>query len=382
MEPSTQPFTAQQSSSTDSPAGDILLVDDTLDNLRVLTALLDQRGYEVRAVTTGSAALMGAISQPPDLILLDINMPSMNGYDVCQKLKENPQTRSIPVIFISAFNEVFNKVKAFTAGGVDYITKPFHVEEVFARIENQLKIQRLQSQLTKQNKKLQAVERDLNQALVQSRSLNDRIAEMTALEERNRIARDIHDSLGHALVALNIQIEAALTLWDLDRTQAYASLKEAKQLGSSALASVRTSVADIRADALQGKLLEQALETLLQEFQQTTRIIPTTDIDLSVPFSNAINIAVYRILQEGLTNICKHAQATVVHLNLKATARELRLLLEDDGGGFCLDPEQSGFGLQGMKERAAVLGGQVDIQSSFGQGCRVVASFPRLSSSL
>ena len=382
MEPLTQPFAARQSSSTDSLTGDILLVDDTLDNLRVLTALLDQRGYEVRAVTTGSAALMGAIAQPPDLILLDINMPGMNGYEVCQKLKENPRTQSIPVIFISALNEVFDKVNAFTTGGVDYITKPFQVEEVFARIENQLKVQRLQLQLIEQNQKLQAAERDLSQALAQSRSLNDRIAEMTTLEERNRIARDIHDSLGHALVALNIQIEAALTLWDLDREQSYASLKEAKQLGASALTAVRASVADIRADALQGQLLEQALETLLQEFQQRTQITPITEIDLSTPFSNEINIAVYRIIQEGLTNICKHAQATTVHLTLKATPSELQLLLADDGGGFCLEPEHSGFGLQGMKERAAFLGGQVDIQSSSGQGCCVVASFPRLSSLL
>ena len=374
-----KPAVEQPLTPADLPAGDILLVDDTLDNLRVLTALLGQRGYGVRAVTTGSAALMGIAAQPPDLVLLDINMPGMNGYEVCQKLKENPQTQAIPIIFISALNEVFDKVKAFTTGGVDYITKPFQVEEVFARIENQLKVQRLQRQLTAQNQQLQQAERDLSEALEQSRSLNERIAEMTTLEERNRIARDIHDSLGHALVALNIQIEAAIATWDLDREQAYASLKEAKQLGSSALTSVRTSVAEIRADALQGKLLEQALESLLQEFQQATQVVPTAEIDLSAPFPNAVNIAVYRIVQEGLTNICKHAQATAVHLSLKTTASDLQLRLEDNGGGFCINPERSGFGLQGMGERAAVLGGQVDIYSEAGRGCRVVASFPRLS---
>ncbi|MGB7085110.1 MAG: response regulator [Phormidesmis sp.] len=394
MPPSTQHSLEQTTHSltnhslTDHPptggslTGDILLVDDTLDNLRVLTALLCQRGYEIRAVTTGSAALMGAAAQPPDLILLDINMPGMNGYEVCEKLKENPQTRSIPIIFISALNEVFDKVKAFTTGGVDYITKPFQVEEVFARIENQLRIQRLQRQLTVKNQRLQMAEQELSEALEQSRSLNDRIAEMTTLEERNRIARDIHDSLGHALVALNIQIEAALTLWTLDQPQAYASLTEAKQLGSNALTAVRTSVAEIRADALQGKLIEQALTALLQEFQQATAIAPTTDIDLSSPFPNAVNIAVYRIVQEGLTNICKYAQATEVHLSLKTTDKDLQLCLEDNGGGFCSSPEQAGFGLQGMKERAALLGGQVDIQSQVGQGCRVIARFPRLASPL
>ena len=360
-------------------SGDILLVDDTLDNLKMLTALLHQRGYEVRGVTTGSAALMGAAAQPPDLILLDINMPGMNGYEVCQRLKADPQTRKIPIIFISVLDEVFDKVKAFSVGGVDYITKPFQVEEVFARIENQLSIQRLQARLYRRNSQLQAAEGELSEALENSRSLNDRIAEMTTLEERNRIARDIHDSLGYALVALNIQLEAALTLWNIDTAQAHKSLQEAKQLGRDALASVRTSVAEIRADALQGKILEQALETLLSEFQTTTHIEPTAEIDLTYPFPNAVNVVVYRIVQEGLTNIYKHAQATAVHLSLVTTQQSLQLALEDDGSGFYLDSQRSGFGLQGMQERSAALGGQVTLISNTGKGCRVVASFPRIS---
>lgn len=360
-------------------SGDILLVDDTLENLKILTALLHRRGYDVRGVTTGSAALMGAIAQPPDLILLDINMPGMNGYEVCKRLKANPQTHKIPIIFISALDDVFDKVKAFEVGGIDYIAKPFQVEEVFARIENQLAVQRLQTQLYRRNNQLQTAERELSEALEKSRSLNDEIAQMTALEERNRIARDIHDSLGHALVALNIQLEAALTLWNIDAEQAYASLKEAKQLGSDALTSVRTSVSEIRADALQGKILEQALDALLSEFQSTTRIEPTTQINLTYPFPNAVNVAVYRIVQEGLTNICKHAQATAVHLSLVTTQQTLQLSLEDNGGGFCPNLRKSGFGLQGMQERSAALGGQITVTSGARKGCRIAASFPRIS---
>ena len=379
LEPATHSMFDSLESGAATLSGDILLVDDTLDNLKILTALLHQRGYDVRGVTTGSAALMGATAQPPDLILLDINMPGMNGYEVCQRLKANPQTRKIPIIFISALDEVFDKVKAFSVGGVDYIAKPFQVEEVFARIENQLTVQRLQTQLYRRNNMLQAAERELSEALEKSRSLNDRIAEMTALEERNRIARDIHDSLGHALVALNIQLEAALTLWNIDTDQAHTSLREAKQLGSNALASVRTSVSEIRSDVLQGKILEQALDTLLSEFQLTTQIEPVIEINLSYPFPNAVNVAVYRIVQEGLTNICKHAQATAVHLELVTTQQNLRLSLKDNGGGFCLDSQQSGFGLQGMQERSAALGGQLTVTGNVGKGCHIMASFPRIS---
>ncbi|HBY76712.1 MAG TPA: hybrid sensor histidine kinase/response regulator, partial [Cyanobacteria bacterium UBA11148] len=133
----------------------ILIVDDTPQNLQVLSATLSEQGYKIRGVVKGQMAIRAARSSPPDLILLDIRMPEMDGYQVCEHLKADPQTRDIPVIFISALDDVFDKVKAFTVGGVDYITKPFQVEEVLARVENQLTIQRLSKQLQQQNQKLQ-----------------------------------------------------------------------------------------------------------------------------------------------------------------------------------------------------------------------------------
>lgn len=137
------------------PKANILVVDDKPDNLRLLSAMLAQLGYEVRKVIDGKTALKTAQAAPPDLILLDIMMPNMNGYEVCQHLKASPATRDIPVIFISALDEVIDKVKAFAVGGVDYITKPFSEEEVFARVENNLTLRRLQQQLTEQNALLQ-----------------------------------------------------------------------------------------------------------------------------------------------------------------------------------------------------------------------------------
>ncbi|MCU0534399.1 MAG: response regulator [Hydrococcus sp. Prado102] len=349
---------------TQPSKGDILIIDDTPDNLRLLSAMLDKQGYEVRSVTNGATGLMGVQAQPPDLILLDINMPQMNGYEVCQRLKANPDAKEIPVIFISALNEVFDKVKAFAVGGVDYITKPFQVEEVLVRVENQLTVRRLQAQLLK--------------ALEQERELNQRIEEIAILEERNRIARDIHDSLGHALVALNIQMETALTLWQDDPNKAYTFLVEAKQLGSKALEAVRQSVTDMRSDPLHGQLLERAIATLIEEFYQTTGIMPQCQIDLSQPLSERVNLAVYRILQEGLTNICKHSQATAVRLTIQTTAFDLSLMLQDNGRGFRVDNTSCGFGLQGMRERIAALGGKLKLDSEPGAGCRITAKFSRL----
>ena len=147
-----------------SPKGDILVIDDTPENLHLLSAMLTAQGYKVRSVTKGSTGLRGAQAAPPDLILLDIKMPEMSGYEVCQYLKADERTRDLPVIFISALDDVLDKVKAFAIGGVDYITKPFQVEEVLARIENHLTIRRLRLSLQKQNSQLQQEIRSRQQA--------------------------------------------------------------------------------------------------------------------------------------------------------------------------------------------------------------------------
>ncbi|MEH1866705.1 MAG: response regulator [Nostoc sp.] len=360
-----------------SSKGDILIVDDTLDNLRLLSAMLNEQGYEVRSVTNGSMALIGIQAQPPDLILLDITMPGMNGYEVCQRLKSNPQTQEIPVIFISALNEVFDKVKAFSVGGVDFINKPFQIEEVVARMEHQLKLCRLQMQLQEQNRRLQETEAELRRSLEHQKALNQRIEEMVALEERNRIARDIHDSLGHSLVALNVQMETALTLWETDSNRARSFLLAAKKLGSEALQEVRESVSAIRSDPLHGQLLENAIANLAQEFYHLTDVLPYCKIDLSQPLSDSVNHVVYRLVQEGLTNIYKHANATAVQIRIQTTAAGLSLILQDNGKGFECDQSVAGYGLQGMRERTVTVNAQLEIVSKPGAGCRIVANFPR-----
>lgn len=144
--------------------GHVLIIDDTPENLTLLTAMLKQEGYKVRSATKGSTALRGAQAAPPDIILLDVNMPEMNGYEVCRQLKQQDRTREIPVIFISALGDVLDKVKAFQVGGVDYITKPFQLEEVQARITTHLTLCRLRQQLQTQNLRLQAEIRDRQQA--------------------------------------------------------------------------------------------------------------------------------------------------------------------------------------------------------------------------
>ena len=147
------------------PKANLLVVDDNPDNVRLLAAMLDDWGYRVRKALNGKTALKTVQTAPPDLILLDITMPGLDGYDVCQQLKQDEETRNIPIIFISALNDALDKVKAFNVGGADYITKPFQSEEVLARIEHQLLIRQQQQQLQSQNQQLQVEIREREKAL-------------------------------------------------------------------------------------------------------------------------------------------------------------------------------------------------------------------------
>jgi len=127
--------------------GKILAVDDTPASLKLLSNLLQEEGYEVRAAINGELALKSAISNPPELVLLDIRMPDMDGFEVCRKLKEHPKTHGVPVIFVTALSETEEKVQGFALGAVDFVTKPYQREELLARVQTHLEINRLRNNL-------------------------------------------------------------------------------------------------------------------------------------------------------------------------------------------------------------------------------------------
>ena len=170
---------------------DILLVDDTPDNLRLLATMLGDRGYKTRKVTSGALALKVIESAPPDLVLLDVMMSDLDGYEVCQQIKADPDTASIPVIFISALDDLLDKVKAFTVGGVDYITKPFQPQEIIVRVESQLKLLRLQNQLRAQNRRLQSeieAHRKAQEALEATLKMRNDLSNMLVHDLRNPVS--------------------------------------------------------------------------------------------------------------------------------------------------------------------------------------------------
>ncbi|MGD9223151.1 MAG: response regulator [Desulfobacteraceae bacterium] len=165
---------------------DILIVDDTQENLELLNRILEARGYRVRLATSGRLALNSVVTKPPDLILLDVKMPEMDGFEVCRRLKSDAHSRHVPVIFISAHIETAKKVEGFKAGGVDYIAKPFEREEVLARVETQLRLheltERLEQQVDRRTRQLrqEMLEREQAQAaLSREAGINSATAELS-----------------------------------------------------------------------------------------------------------------------------------------------------------------------------------------------------------
>jgi len=216
----------------------------------------------------------------------------------------------------------------------------------------------------------------LSKAHEQLRQYALRIEDQATLQERNRIAREIHDSLGHTLTAQSIQLDSALLLLSSDTEKTGQFLKAAKQLCTQALQEVRQSVAILRSDPLQEQSLESAIANLVNEFRTTTTIQPECTINLSQPLPSKVNTTVYRIVQEALTNITRHSEATAVIIQLVQQGQMLYLLVKDNGKGFNPLQNSTGFGLQGMRERTAALGGKFNLISQPGTGCLVTAKIP------
>jgi signal transduction histidine kinase len=397
----------------------ILIVDDTPDALRLLAQMLSQYGYKIRVANNAAQALDAVQSKPPDLILLDVMLPDLNGYQVCAQLKANPTTREIPVIFLSALNQAIDKVKAFTVGGVDYVSKPFDQGELVARVETHLALQKMRQRLEERNAALQRAQAELEQhrlhleerivertaelsqtnqqlaaeiaerqqverELAQSREQLRNLAEylQTAREqERTTIAREIHDEFGQALTALKMDL-AWLTRHLNEPAELPAKINSMSSLVDDTIRTVRRIATELRPGLLDDLGLVAAIEWQTQEFARRTGLAYTLRLgDHDLELEPDLATALFRILQEALTNIARHAEATHVAVELDDQPNHLTLVVRDDGKGITpgqLSATQS-LGLMGMRERARVWGGQVTVEGIAGQGTTVAVRIPQPS---
>lgn len=207
------------------------------------------------------------------------------------------------------------------------------------------------------------------------------IEDRAALQERNRIAREIHDSVGHYLTAQSIQLENTALFLTENPDKAATHLEKARQLNQEALTNIRSSVASLRKDSLQERSPAASLKQLIDDFELNTNIKVIRKLDLTSSIPERVGITLYRIVQEALTNAAKHSQATKIILHLTQSDRQISLSIQDNGCGFNPNNNTTGFGLQGMQERAAALQGKLSIVSEPNQGSQINVAIP-LSSSL
>lgn len=204
------------------------------------------------------------------------------------------------------------------------------------------------------------------------------VEEMAVLKERNLLAQEIHDSLGHALTALTLQLRVAKKLWQQDPDRAATAVDEAQALGNLAMSEVRESVRTLREGVPEMPSLSQSIMTLVETFQRNTGI----QVDLQQAglhyVSQPVSKTVYRILQEALTNILKHAEATAVEITVSSTRQQLHLSIQDNGKGFDQGQITPGFGLKGMGDRTEAFGGLLQLNSSRGAGCQITVELPLL----
>jgi signal transduction histidine kinase len=306
----------------------VLIVDDTVENLRLLTSILGEQGYEVRSVTSGRQALQAVERDPPDLILLDINMPEMNGYEVCAWLKERDDLKDIPVIFLTALGEVTDKVKAFEVGGIDYVTKPFQIEEVQARVKTHIALRRSRLELARSFARLERLEKlrdDLVHMVVHDmRSpLTVLVGHLDLLRDTllGKLGKDSADDLQAAAHAARLINRMANDLLDVSR------LEEDKL----PLRWAEHDVASIAEDVV------QALGQLERE----------RAIELALPVREKIACdgdLVRRTLENLVGNAIKHTPAgETIRVSLSLDETQARLTVEDRGPGIPLEARERIF---------------------------------------
>jgi signal transduction histidine kinase len=209
----------------------------------------------------------------------------------------------------------------------------------------------------------------------QLRQYADQIADRAILSERNRIAREIHDALGHTLTAQSIQLENALLFVESDLNRATGFLDRAQQLSRTALREVRQSVAKLRHSPLEGQQLAVAIDRLVRDLQEKDLQV-NADRFPSLDLSIEVEMAIYRIVQESLTNISKHSRADRVDVQFQVKDSQLEIKISDNGRGFDPALNTTGFGLQGMQERATAIDSLLKIDSNPGQGCKIKLLLP------
>ena len=374
---------------------DILIVDDIPANIQLLSQLLIENGYKVRKLISGERALKAVELQAPDLILLDIKMPGMDGYEVCRQLKASEATCDIPIIFISALDDVFDKVKGFEAGGADYIIKPFEPVEVLARVSAQLKMQRLQQQLRCANVQLAAQNVQLSQEIQERQQ-----AEANLRMLLHAVSHDLRSPLSGMSLLLRSRLNDAGNNIVIDRRTVEVMVQSCSRQLQLIESLTATQQFDVKSASLAMKPL--SLPTLVQNIlierlpilnQHRVKVKQLFAADL--PLVNADAQQLWRVFGNLIDNAVKYNQSGfILTVEAKKEGEMVRCTVADNGSG--ISPQQCarlfepytrgvgvslrqglGLGLYICRQIVEAHGGEIGVDSELGKGAKFWLTLPK-----
>jgi signal transduction histidine kinase len=342
----------------------VLIVDDDPTAREALVAILEGEGYDLRQAKDGIQALKILKQLQPDLILLDVMMPGMDGFEVCRRIRATPLLAEVPIILLTALDDRDSLLRGLESGADDFLSKPPDRRELVARVRTITRLNRYRT-------------------LVEQRENIRRMAERVVAaqeEERQRISRELHDDLGQALTTHLIALRDLQQDLSLPAGTLFERLQALYDQSYEIFGKVRSIARDLRPPVLDALGLRVAMQTYCSEFARRTHLPVLFEAEDSLPeFPDIYKVTLYRTLQEALTNVVKHAQASQVWVDLSMDDDQVTLMIQDNGIGFGGEQAGSnGIGLAGLRERITIAGGTLTVSSTPKRGTILAAQFPLL----
>jgi len=338
----------------------ILIVDDDPSARETAVAMLEGAGYQIEQAKDGLQALKMLEHLQTDLILLDVMMPGMTGFEVCQRIRATPELAEVPIILLTALDDHASLMQGIESGADDFLSKPVDRNELAARVRTITRLNRYHK-LVEQRESL--------------RQMAERV--ITAQEEeRQRISRELHDDLGQALTTHMLSLRDLQSDLTLPVETLFERMQALYEQSYEIAVKVQRLAHDLRPPVLDALGLKVAMQTYCTEFTRRTRLPIVLEIDPSLPILPDIyNVTLYRVLQEALNNIAKHAHATQAWVELSVEDTTLSLTVQDNGQGIH-GGQSSGIGLSGLQERLTIAGGKLNINSRPNNGTILTAELP------
>ncbi|MGE5375059.1 MAG: response regulator [Bacteroidota bacterium] len=340
----------------------ILIVDDNASARETLVAMLEGQDYQIELAEDAFHALQILNVLQPDLILLDVMMPGMDGFEACRRIRATRQLAEVPIIILTALDDRLSLLQGLEAGADDFLIKPVDRYELTARVHTITRLNRY---------------RILQEQRENLREMTERL--ITAQEkERQHISRELHDDLGQALTIQMISLRNLQSDLALPLETVYERLQTLYDQTLDIFIKIRGLAQDLRPPVLDALGLKVSIQTYCAEFTRRTHLPITFEVDDALPILPDIyNITLYRVLQEALSNIVKHANASLVWVDLGTDDNDITLTVQDNGHGFNTGKLGSnGMGLSNMRERVTIAGGKFSISSVPRRGTILTAQFP------